>query len=153
MAERPLAAVVVRNTASRKGRTQSVTAGPVMQHLHYGRIILDAGDAPVRFETGERETALVCLRGAASIAVSEARVPLGRYDAIYVPRDATVAVVGHEPTLSRLLARMLGVHQDDGRFAFKKGGAALLDLPDGPAAAGQLRWFVKPRILRSLGGA
>jgi phosphohistidine phosphatase len=66
------------------------------------------------------------------------------------PRDAMVAVVGHEPTLSRLLARMLGVHQDD-RFAFKKGGAALLDLPDGPAAAGQLRWFVKPQILRSLG--
>ena len=69
------------------------------------------------------------------------------------PRDAMVAVVGHEPTLSRLLARMLGVPQDDDRFAFKKGGAALLDLPDGPAAAGQLRWFVKPRILRSLGGA
>jgi phosphohistidine phosphatase SixA len=37
--------------------------------------------------------------------------------------------------------------------AFKKGGAAHLDLPDGPAAAGQLRSFVKPRILRSLGGA
>jgi phosphohistidine phosphatase len=67
------------------------------------------------------------------------------------PRDAMVAVVGHEPTLSRLLARMLGVHQDDDRFAFKKGGAALVDLPDGPAAAGQLRWFVKPHILRSLG--
>jgi hypothetical protein len=30
--------------------------------------------------------------------------------------------------------------------AFEKGGAALLDRPDGPAAAGQLR-------LRSLGGA
>lgn len=69
------------------------------------------------------------------------------------PRDATVAVVGHEPTLSRLLARLLGVRQGDDRFAFKKGGAALLDLPDGPAAGGQLRWFVKPRILRSLGGA
>jgi phosphohistidine phosphatase len=69
------------------------------------------------------------------------------------PRDAMVAVVGHEPTLSRLLARMLGVHQHDDRFAFKKGGAALLDLPDGPAGSGQLRWFVKPRILRSLGGA
>jgi phosphohistidine phosphatase SixA len=62
-------------------------------------------------------------------------------------------MVGHEPTLSRLLAHMLGVPQDDDRFAFKKGGAALLDLPDMPAAAGQLRWIVKPRILRSLGGA
>ena len=67
------------------------------------------------------------------------------------PRDAMVAVVGHEPTLSRLLARLLGVYQDDDRFDFKKGGAALVDLPDGPGAAGRLRWFVKPRILRSLG--
>jgi len=67
------------------------------------------------------------------------------------PRDATVAVVGHEPTLSRLLARMLGVHQDDDRFAFKKGGAALVHLPDGPSMPGQLLWFVKPRILRSVG--
>ena len=54
---------VVRNTAGRKGRTEAVTAGPVMRHLHYGRIILDASDAPIRFETGDRETALVCLRG------------------------------------------------------------------------------------------
>jgi phosphohistidine phosphatase len=69
------------------------------------------------------------------------------------PRDATVALVGHEPTLSRLLARLLGVRQDDDRFAFNKGGAALLNLPAGPAAGGRLRWFVKPRILRSLGGA
>jgi phosphohistidine phosphatase len=69
------------------------------------------------------------------------------------PRDAMVAVVGHEPTLSRLLARMLDARPDDDRFAFKKGGAALLDLPDGPAAPGRLRWFVKPRILRSLGRA
>jgi 5-deoxy-glucuronate isomerase len=83
---------VVRNTASRKGRTESVTAGPVMQHLHYGRIILDAGDAPVRVATGERETVLVCLRGSAAIATGDTSVTLDRYDAIYVPRDATIEV-------------------------------------------------------------
>ncbi len=65
--------------------------------------------------------------------------------------DATVALVGHEPTLSGLLAHLLGMHQGDDRFAFKKGGAALVHLPDGPSVPGQLRWFVKPRILRSLG--
>jgi phosphohistidine phosphatase len=69
------------------------------------------------------------------------------------PRDATVALVGHEPTLSRLLGRLLGVDPDDERFAFKKGGAALLDLPHGPGATGRLHWFIRPRILRSLGGA
>lgn len=65
--------------------------------------------------------------------------------------DATVALVGHEPTLSGLLAHLLGMHQGDDRFAFKKGGAALVHLPDGPSIPGQLMWFVKPRILRSLG--
>lgn len=65
--------------------------------------------------------------------------------------DATVALVGHEPTLSGLLAHLLGMHQGDDRFAFKKGGAALVYLPDGPSMPGQLRWFVKPRILRLVG--
>jgi phosphohistidine phosphatase len=65
--------------------------------------------------------------------------------------DATVALVGHEPTLSGLLAHLLGMHQGDDRFAFKKGGAALVHLPDGPSVPGQLRWFIKPRMLRSLG--
>jgi phosphohistidine phosphatase len=65
------------------------------------------------------------------------------------PARATVALVGHEPTLGSLLAQLLAA--DSGaRFAFKKGGAALVDLPAGPRAAGRLVWFVKPRILRAL---
>jgi phosphohistidine phosphatase len=64
--------------------------------------------------------------------------------------DITIALVGHEPALSALLAHLLGMHQGDDRFAFKKGGAALVHLPDGPSVPGRLIWFVKPRILRSL---
>jgi len=64
--------------------------------------------------------------------------------------DATVALVGHEPTLSGLLAHLPGLRDGDARFAFKKGGAALVHLPDGPSMPGQLLWFVKPRILRSV---
>ena len=67
------------------------------------------------------------------------------------PLAATIAIVGHDPALSRLLARFLGTRPGDDRLAFKKGGVALIDLPHGPSAAGQLRWFVKPAILRSLG--
>lgn len=67
------------------------------------------------------------------------------------PLAATIAIVGHDPALSRLLARFLGIRPGDDRLAFKKGGVALIDLPHGPSAAGQLRWFVKPAILRSLG--
>jgi phosphohistidine phosphatase len=65
------------------------------------------------------------------------------------PPDFTVAVVGHEPMLSSLLARLLGASSGDG-FAFKKGGAALVDLPGGPRASGRLVWLIKPRILRAL---
>jgi phosphohistidine phosphatase len=66
------------------------------------------------------------------------------------PNDASVALVGHEPVLSLLLARLLGSGRGE-RFAFKKGGAALVDLPDGPGGGGRLVWFLKPRILRALG--
>ena len=67
------------------------------------------------------------------------------------PPDARIALVGHEPFLGALLARLLGATQGK-RLAFEKGGAALVDLPNGPAASGRLRWFLKPRILRSLAG-
>lgn len=83
---------VVRNTAARKGRTQAVTPGPALEYLHYGRVILDAGDEPIRIETGDHETALICLRGTATVSVGNTTATLGRYDAIYVPRDASFEV-------------------------------------------------------------
>lgn len=66
------------------------------------------------------------------------------------PKEATVAVVGHEPQLSALLARLVGSSGTE-RFVFRKGGAALVDLPGSPAHGGRLLWFVSPRILRGLG--
>jgi phosphohistidine phosphatase len=68
------------------------------------------------------------------------------------PADALVAIVGHEPVVSGLLARLLGAG-DGGRLPFKKGGAALVDLPDGAGGSGRLIWFLKPRILRTLAGS
>lgn len=67
------------------------------------------------------------------------------------PPETAVALVGHEPLLRALLARFLGA-SDGTHLAFRKGGAALLDLPAGPAAAGRLVWFIPPRVLRTLAG-
>jgi phosphohistidine phosphatase len=67
------------------------------------------------------------------------------------PAKATIAVVGHEPHLSALLARLLGTQKDE-RLTFRKGGAALLDLPGGPAEGGHLVFYLPPKILRALGG-
>ena len=65
------------------------------------------------------------------------------------PDDATVAVVGHEPYVSELLARLLGSRHDD-RLGFKKGGAALVEVPGRLAGGGRLVWFLPPKVLRRL---
>ena len=84
---------IVRGTASRKGRTRSVSPETsALRLLHYGRILLDAGDSPVAFETGAHETGLVCLNGGAEVATEGASYSLARYDALYVPKAAKVEV-------------------------------------------------------------
>ena len=104
-----------------------------------------------------RETAEIAARAFERLEPRiEPALASGRVDQIVAalattPRDATVAVVGHEPVLGALLARLVGAPLGEA-FAFKKGGAALVDLPAGPLAGGRLIWFVKPRILRDLAG-
>src|SRR5215212_8178247 len=83
---------IVRNTAGRKGRTLSVEPGAASRYLYYGRIVLDAGDAPIRFETNQLETGLVCLKGSATLRAGGETFTVGRYDSLYVPRDASIEV-------------------------------------------------------------
>jgi len=65
------------------------------------------------------------------------------------PDGATVAVVGHEPWVSELLARLLGTRHD-ARLEFKKGGAALVDVPGRLAGGGSLVFYLPPKVLRKL---
>jgi 5-deoxy-glucuronate isomerase len=84
---------VVRDTAARKGRTRAVEPGPTAsRHLHYGRIILAAGDPLLRFSTMALETGLICLRGGATVKTGHESHALTRFDALYVPRDSDVEV-------------------------------------------------------------
>ncbi len=66
------------------------------------------------------------------------------------PEDALLALVGHEPFLSELLARLLGCSEGP-RLTFRKGGAALVELDGGPADGGRLVWYLPPKLLRILG--
>jgi 5-deoxy-glucuronate isomerase len=84
---------IVRNTAGHKGRTLAVGPGDTAsRYLHYGRIVLDAGDGPLRFDTNQLETGLVCLSGSATVRAGDASYTLGRYDSLYVPRGASIEV-------------------------------------------------------------
>ncbi|MGH7332294.1 MAG: SixA phosphatase family protein, partial [Candidatus Rokuibacteriota bacterium] len=78
-------------------------------------------------------------------SVDDMMAMLGRY-----PGDQRVVIVGHEPTVSALLARVLGSPIGE-RFEFRKGGAAQIDMAGVPEEGGRLEWFMRPKLLRALG--
>ena len=64
-------------------------------------------------------------------------------------RKARIALVGHEPNMGELAARLIGARAP---LAFKKGAVCRIDFESfPPKGAGQLRWFVTPKMLRKIG--
>jgi 5-deoxy-glucuronate isomerase len=87
------ATCVIRATHRDRGRSRALTpASAAVRHLHYGRIILDAGDAPLEIDTGAHETGFVALGGEAAIETAGQLFDLTRYDALYVPRDSAIRI-------------------------------------------------------------
>jgi 5-deoxy-glucuronate isomerase len=85
--------LIFHGTASAKGRTLAVSPqNSDLSHLHYGRVRLDEQVPQARFETGPRETALLCMKGRCEVQVDGQTIELGLYDAIYVPSRSAVEV-------------------------------------------------------------
>jgi len=85
--------LIFRQTNRQKGRHAAVnTENSLMEHLCYGRIILDAETPRIAFNAGASEIGLICLSGEGVVRVGEEAHTLGRYDAIYIPRDSSVEV-------------------------------------------------------------
>jgi phosphohistidine phosphatase len=106
-----------------------------------------------------RETAEIAARAfdcappRASDALIEAR-PDAVARLLAAQRDARlVALVGHEPSLSELIAIWLGARSGE-RFALRKGAAVLLEPLDparpSPRHGAKLIWALPPRVLRAL---
>ena len=61
-----------------------------------------------------------------------------------------VLVVGHEPDLSEMAARLVGAGRR-ANLALKKGGCCLMEFDDfPPKSPGRLVWWLTPRVLRKL---
>lgn len=88
------------------------------------------------------------------VATSDALAPAGTPAGVVQElarhaKKARIALVGHEPNLGELAARLIGAKSP---IEFKKGAICRIDfevLP--PKALGQLQWFVTPRMLRKIG--
>ena len=104
-----------------------------------------------------RETATLLAAGLKpkpAMVEIEALAPGGRYQAVieaiksHAKRHRRLALVGHEPDLGELAARLLGAR---GSVEFKKGGVCLIEV-DGatPGGPGTLRWMLTPKALRAL---
>jgi phosphohistidine phosphatase len=64
-------------------------------------------------------------------------------------RRKSIALVGHEPNIGDLAARLTGSRRP---LEFRKGAVCRIDIASvPPARPGTLRWFVTPRILRTIG--
>ena len=100
------------------------------------------------------ETLASVFRNPPPIINVQALAPGGTHNAIVDElsrqhRRHHIAIVGHEPGIGELAARLMGLRR---ALEFKKGAVCRIDvaaLP--PAGPGQLRWFLTPRILRKIG--
>ena len=92
------------------------------------------------------------LQSKPSVSSSDALAPAGTPAAVISElskhmRKARIALVGHEPNIGELAARLIGARTP---LEFKKGAICRIDFEVfPPKGAGQLRWFAPPRMLRS----
>jgi phosphohistidine phosphatase len=88
-----------------------------------------------------------------SVSTSDALAPAGTPAAVLQElgkhmRKARVALVGHEPNIGELAARLIGSRVP---LDFKKGAVCRIDFEIfPPKGTGQLRWFVTPKMLRHM---
>jgi phosphohistidine phosphatase len=87
------------------------------------------------------------------VVAIESLAPGGSYPSVLTDlekqsRRTRIALVGHEPGIGELAARLAGSRHP---FEFKKGAVCRVDIETlPPAGSGALRWFLTPRILRSI---
>lgn len=91
--------------------------------------------------------------GSTPIVPSDALAPAGTPAAVLHEigrhgRKSRIALVGHEPNIGELAARLIGARSP---IPFRKGAVCRIDLDVlPPKGLGQLRWLLPPRVLRKL---
>jgi phosphohistidine phosphatase len=88
-----------------------------------------------------------------SIITIESLAPGGSYASLLADlekhgRKTRIALVGHEPGIGELGARLIGSRHS---FEFKKGAVCRIDVDEiPPVGPGDLRWFLTPKVMMSI---
>jgi phosphohistidine phosphatase len=89
-----------------------------------------------------------------SVTLSDSLAPAGTPASVFQElakhmRKGRIALVGHEPNIGELAGRLIGSRTP---IEFKKGAICRIDFEVfPPKGSGQLRWFLTPKMLRSIG--
>jgi len=103
-----------------------------------------------------KQTADIIAQGLPSkppVTMSDSLAPAGTPSAVFQElakhmRKGRIALVGHEPNLGELAARLIGARMP---LAFKKGGVCRIDFDVfPPKGTGSLRWLITPKMLRHI---
>jgi len=87
------------------------------------------------------------------VVTIDSLIPGGGYAALIADlekhaKKTRIALVGHEPGLGEIAARLIGSRH---AIEFKKGAIFRVDVDEmPPAGPADLRWFLTPRVLRSI---
>lgn len=68
-----------------------------LEYLRYGRIVLGQGGGSVEVESQDEELGFICLAGTGTIRTNGRTFALGKYDALYLPRDSRCSIVSSQP--------------------------------------------------------
>jgi phosphohistidine phosphatase len=88
-----------------------------------------------------------------SIISVDSLAPEGTYTALVADlekhgRKTRIGLVGHEPGIGELAARLIGSRHS---FEFKKGAVCRIDVEEiPPVGPGDLRWMLTPKIMASI---
>jgi phosphohistidine phosphatase len=88
-----------------------------------------------------------------TIVTIDSLAPEGTYTSLVADlekhaRKSRIALVGHEPGIGELAARLIGSRHS---FEFKKGAVCRIDVEEiPPSGPGDLRWMLTPKILASI---
>jgi phosphohistidine phosphatase len=94
------------------------------------------------------------MKGHPQVITTDALAPAGAAAAVMQEiskhlRKGSIALVGHEPNMGELAGRLIGARTP---IEFKKGAICRIDFDvPPPKGVGMLRWFLTPKMLRSLG--
>jgi len=143
-AKRPL-------TPEGKGKMGDIAAGLVRAGLEADWIV----SSPLARAVETAEIVAEALSSKPPLDLCDALRPGGEPEALitFLAKHSNrrrVLVVGHEPDLSGLAARLIGAGRT-ANMPFKKGGCCLITFSEfPPKAPGRLVWWLSPRVMRKL---